>query len=138
MTDINTSNTTRIRIMSRSTDRTRIEAAFQALRAHGIAAESDYACCQTCGWAQFALDHGAETPAVYFDAQSANAFRIAYGSLYGPKTPNLHRSMALYWKGAHTPRLVRIELANVGLAVEHDGNPKKALLVLPRTKETRS
>lgn len=109
-------------------DKSKVTAAFKALRKEGFIAKQMFSCCQSCAAARLAVPENEGKPAVFYTKQDGEVFDqrpsrknlfITFGIVNGGDDNDV---MAV---GAKTKKI----LEDAGLQVEWDGDPNRRLMV---------
>ena len=116
-----------------TTDPERLTRAFEALNARGVTARENFTCCRTCGTAEIGAERAeGDRGFVYFHSQCTESAAAGHGLtlLYGGFDGSADTTTAV----GHE---IVAALTAAGLSTQWDGNPDKAVEVIPLTWHKR-
>lgn len=108
--------------MTNKTDKQVFNDVFKDLRKQGFIARQNYACCQSCGWAQVEDDYDVndDSNIVFYHGQDADSF----------ENGELKNLIHLAWQG--NGDLIKETFEKYGFNVDWNGSEHKRIAILPR------
>lgn len=115
----------------------RINAAFKAMRKHGIVARMNYQCCSSCGWAALEIDYPKfdddNDTAVFYHRQDAESFdergNLRTGKYWNSHNELVERTIDLYLAWMGDGETIVHFLQAQGLTVKWDGSSNTRIAV---------